>query len=1199
MLNNTLRQMKLSKLSSLFLAISLFSIELMGQMSDKEKLTEAFYLMDESRFAEALVLLESVYKNDKNNANINFNIGVAILNSNDVKSKEKALPYLKAASENTSPNYKPFNPREDRAPVDTWYHLGLSQHSQYQFNEAKESFEKFRTFINDKHPLWSEIDKRINMAKYAQYALDNPINIKSENLGNKLNSFYPEYSPVVRIDESAIYFTSRRLRKDSSNLNQFDPYDGQRLEDIYVSYNDNGTWSEPTMLNISSTDNEATLNISIDGKTLFIYKDENSNGELYFSNLLNDSAGIETWSEPKKFGSDINSKAYETHVAISPDQRTLYFVSEREGGLGGRDIYYCNILPNGNWALAQNIGSIINTSYDEDGVFMHPDGKTLYFSSNGHNSMGGYDIMYSTLTDSGWTVPKNMGYPINSVDDDVFFVTTPDGKRAYYSSFKEGGFGEKDIYLIQLLDADESNLTLYRGEFTFVDRMSPPQGAQITIINNNTSELVGVYSPRQRDGQFSAILEADNSYHFIYEADGYDSYEEDIYVPSGASYQEIYKDIKLKPVRVGRGMTAISPAMMRKADVNGAITKNGVAMQSKRIILFSEDGEVVQETTSDVKGVFDFKQLEPSKGYKLVAYADEKTPLTNYEIDVKNDRGEKVVTKVINDSTHLFVPSQYPFEFYGIRSKSIAGRVKSGDKPLAGLIVRLEDQNRSLIQQTETDQYGEFNFNSLNLDNSYRIIFDGKFPEDPTILITNDQGEVLSFRKVREGVYEYVPSSSKKGTQFIGTAKRGGTALSGVSVSLLDGNGKLISQSTTDGSGGFKFENLDLNQTYRLQFGEEFPDDGIITIYDEYGNILVFKNIGDGIFEYVPESENKGNKLRGIVKRNGKALNNIAISLLDGNGKLIQQSTTDAAGEFIFEGLDLSKNYMLQFDGDFPDDATILLLNEFGQELVFAKKGPGLYEYMPNGISKLGSEIQAKITQKGKSIGGFAVQLENEKGELLDQSEVDKAGEFSFKSLNLDNRYRIVFDENLPKDAELVFRNEYGQILTFMKVKQGVYEYVPRPAQFAFKSYTIGVEGNPDFEETYPKPGELKDVIAYFQRYFPYNAKDIDESNKEFIMFIDDVAELVKSRGYADIIITSSASKVPTRTWKSNSILTKKRANDAKRLLEKVFFAKGLEETQFNFVDLNTLITGPEYNYDHIKNRPTYEKHQYVRIFIK
>src|SRR5690606_29785035 len=135
-------------------------------------------------------------------------------------------------------------------------------------------------------------------------------------------------------------------------------------------------------------------------------------------------------------------------------------------------------------------------------------------------------------------------------------------------------------------------------------------------------------------------------------------------------------------------------------------------------------------------------------------------------------------------------------------------------------------------------------------------------PEDPTILITNDQGEVLAFRKVREGVYEYVPSSSKKGTQFVGTAKKGGTALSGVSVTLLDGNGKLISQSTTDGSGEFKFENLDLNNTYRLQFGEEFPDDGIINVYDEYGNILVFKNIGDGIFEYVPESDDKGNKLR-------------------------------------------------------------------------------------------------------------------------------------------------------------------------------------------------------------------------------------------------------------------------------------------------------------------------------------------------
>ena len=990
----------------------LFSLLAKGQLSDKEKFTEALYLMDEKRFPEALPMLKSLYKNDKNNANLNYNIGVALLNASDQQKRKEALPYLEVASKNVSPNYTPYSHREDKAPVDAWYYLAKAQHNEYKFQEAITSFEKFKTYINKKHYLWGEIEKNIQMAEYAQKAISNPVNIESINLGGKLNSSYPEYGPVVRIDESALYFTSRRLREDSSNANYFDQTDGMYYEDIYVSFNDNGEWSAARPLNINTDGHESTVNLSVDGQTLYIYKDVNGNGGLYKSELENDSAGIETWSTPEKLGSDINTKYHETHVAISPDQRTLYFVSNREDGKGGKDIYYCKLLPTGNWALSQNIGEVINTQYDEDGVFMHPDGKTLYFSSNGHQSMGGYDIMYSTLGDSGWSEPKNIGYPVNTVDDDVFFVTTPDGKRAYYSSFKKEGFGEKDIYMIELLDAEESALTLYRGEFTFIDRSNPPSGAQVTITNNNTAELVGVYTPRQRDGQFSAILAPNTSYHFVYEADDYESYEEDIFVPAGASYQEIYKDIKLKPVRVGGGKTGITPIVLKKTDIEGNLMISGKTKANSKIILYDEGGNILQETITDNTGEFTFTSLDPSKTYLIRAMADDSGFLKEFDLNVLNDKNEKIPFERLDDSTYIFVPSTFPYEFYGIKSTTtIAGRVKSGNKPIAGLVILLEDGNSKLLQQSETDKAGEFKFTKLSADNAYRIKFEGDFPDDLSILITDDEGNVMTFRRVSKGVYEYVPQSNDK------------------------------------------------------------------------------KSV---------EGE-----IRGIASFNGKPL------------------------------------------------------------------------------------------------AGVPVRLEDSKQNTLQSTETDNAGEFKFNKLDLDNRYRIVFDGEFPSDADLVFTNNFGEELTFMKVEDGVYEYVPRPAQYAFKSYTIGVEDNPDYQDTYPRPEELKDVVVYYQRYFPYNVKDINESNKAFQAFINDIAELVKVRGYADIIITSSASKVPTKTWKSNSTLTKRRANDTKRLLEKVFKAKGLAEDQFNFVDINTLITGPEYSNDAVKNRSVYEKHQYVRIFIK
>ncbi len=1084
--------------------VFLFSLGVKGQLSDKEKFTESLYLMDEKRFSEALPMLKYLYEKDKTNANLNYNIGVAISNSDNRKERKEALTYLEVATKNVSPNYTPYSNREDKAPVDAWYYLGVAQHGDYQFIPAIESFEKFKTFINKKHYLWNDIDKNISMSKYAQIAIKNPVNIKSTNLGSNINSSSPDYGPVIRIDESAIYFTTRRLRKDSSNFTNYDLTDGMLHEDIYVSYNEDGEWTEAVPLNISSKGHEATINLSIDGQSLFIYKDVNGDGNLYMSELENDSAGIETWSEPKPFGSDINSKAYETHVAISPDQRTLYYISDREGGNGGKDIYFCNLLPTGNWALSQNIGNVLNTQYDEEGVFMHPDGKTLYFSSDGHQSMGGYDIMYSTLSDSGWSQPKNIGYPVNTVDDDIFFVTTPDGKRAYYSSFKEGGLGNTDLYVIELIDAEESALTLYRGEFTFVNRFQPPTGAQVTITNNNTGELVGVYTPRQRDGQFSAILVPNNSYHFIYEADEFESYEEDIYVPAGASYQEIYKEIKLKPVRVGKGMAGITPAVLTKTDIAGGLIKGGIGLPSKKIILYDEQGNIIKETITDNAGEFTFSELDPSKTYLIRALLDDSAFLKDFELNVINDQGETIPFDKLDDSTYIFVPSSFPYEFYGIRSKLIAGRVKSGNMPLAGIVIRLEDEGKQLIQQTESDQYGEFKFDQLSLDNTYRIIFDGNFPDDLSILITDDLGREMNFRKVSDGVYEYVPPKIEKGSQMKGFAKAGGIPLSNLLVKL----------------------------------------------------------------------ENSG-------------------------GEIIQQTTTDMKGAFIFNGLNLDNSYRIIFDGDYPDDGELILMNEFGQELTFTKVAEGIYEYMPKGKSKMGSEIIGSASLNEKPIVGATATLKNAKGESLQKTETDKAGEFNFSKLDLDRRYSILFGDDFPSNAVLDFTNEFGDKLTFMKVRDGVYEYVPRPTQYAFKSYTIGVEGNTDYAETYPRPEELKDVIVYYQKYFPYNAKDINESNKEFKAFINEIADLVKGRGYADVIITSSASKVPTRTWKSNSILTKRRANDTKRLLEKVFVSKGLKEDQFNFIDINTLITGPEYSNDAVKNRSTYEKHQYVRIFIK
>ena len=1064
------------------------AIQLQAQLSDKEQFTEALYLMDEKRFSTALPIFMKLYEQEKykSNANVNYNIGVAILNSFNREEKAKAIPYLKMASESVSANYTPFDPKEKKAPVDTWYYLGKAQHHDYQFDDAAVSFKTFKTYINDKHYLWKAVEREVNMTEFAKTAIQNPVNIKTRNLGEKLNGFYPDFSPVITIDESAVYFTSRRLREDSSNYEIYDPIDGMLFEDIYVSYVIEDVWQEPKPLNINTAGHEATVNLSIDGQTLYIYRDINGNGELYKSEFEYDSSGYEIWSTPEKLGSDINSDAYETHVTVTPDGKTLYFVSDREGGFGGKDIYYCKLLPTGKWALSRNAGPILNSKYDEDGVFMHPDGKTMYFSSNGHQSMGGYDFMFSELTDSGWTEPKNLGYPINSVDDDVFFVTSPDGKRAYFSSFKEDGYGEKDVYMLELIDAEEKSLTLYRGEFTFIDKRVPPAGAAVTITDNETGDLIGVYTPRARDGQFSAILEPNKSYHFIYEAAAYQSYEEDIYVPASANYQEIYKEIQLKPVRVGDGLDKITPAPVAFAAVQGGLTKDGEPLDSIKILLLNEQEDLLQKTETDDVGVFNFAELDPTKTYLIRVITDGDNPIQGYNIDLKNDQGETLTFEKIDDSTYIFVPALFPYEYYGIQAQAIEGQVKKNGDPLAGLNVRLEDmQTDGVLQQETTDEVGEFNFQKLDLDKSYRIVFDGDFPEDPEIILRNENGEILAFQKIAQGVYQYAP----------------------------------------------------------MKYGapvEQLTDiEGAVTA-DDYPVI------------------------------------GLKVLLLDYDQVLLNSAATDSVGKFNFMDLDINKTYYIQFEGDYPEDVKLVVANDNYDLMPFRKIDEGLYIYEPL----------------------YKVRLVNENDNLMQEETTDKVEAFNYQKLNPDQAYRIIYEANAPDQNEIIIVNEDGKEFKFVRVDKNTFKYTPLPFD-QVRSYTMNVEGVEDVQETYPKPEELVGVIAYFQRYFIYNAKDINQQNNEFVMFVNDIAKLVELRGYADIVITSSASKVPTKTWKTNSILTKRRAYDTKRLLEEIFKAKGIKESQYNFVDINTLITGPEYKGDWDTNKSTYEKYQYVRIFVK
>lgn len=537
----------------LFSGVSAFGQTKDIEDSDPEDLfSAAFDMMMEEKYDDALPLWEEVLEERPESPHINYFVGACLHRSQD--KKLEGIPHLEKAVENTviARKYQPQYKRE-QAPMDAHYLLADLYHLGYRFEEAIRHYKIFQeeesSEVVEKMP--EAVERKVSMCEAGLELKMNPENVRIENLGRKVNSRYKDHSPVVNLDETTLYFTSKRLRPDSSNADNKEEGTGEYFEDIYVTHKKEGEWGEPRLLDLNTEEHEATINLSKDERRLFIYKDDIGSGNIYQSRR--EEGRLEN---PEKMGDHVNSEAYETHLDISAENDVMYFSSDREGGEGGRDLYQVKKLPTGEWAKPQNLGPKINTPYNEDGPFIHPDGKTLYFSSEGHKTMGGYDIFRTRQKEDGtWEEPENIGYPINSPDDDIYFVTSPDGKRAYYSSDFKGleteetgktqGYGGSDLYLLEFPEAEEKQLTLLKGLIRPGNCEDLLSGIQIMVEHKETKELHQQLVPRTRDGRYVATLPPGDSYSIIYLHEDKVFHQDEISVEEGTAYQEIERAIHL------------------------------------------------------------------------------------------------------------------------------------------------------------------------------------------------------------------------------------------------------------------------------------------------------------------------------------------------------------------------------------------------------------------------------------------------------------------------------------------------------------------------------------------------------------------------------------------------------------------------------------------------------------------------------
>jgi tetratricopeptide (TPR) repeat protein len=395
----------------------------------QETFTEAEYFFMRGDYLDALQNYLQLYDKLPGNANISYRIGVCYLNING--KKNLSISYLEAASKNISAKHREGTLEQVSAPYDALFELGEAYLVSYRFDNARESFKKYSaTLLPDDHENIDFVNQQMRSCDLAKDYMAHPVYFKEEQLGAPFNDEKSNFNPVISYDgKSFAYMISLKF------------YDA-----VMFSRMVNGKWTTPVNITpeLQPDGNMYISCLSADGKTLYLSKNDNYNSAIYTS-MFDGS----DWSVPVKLNKNINSRYWESHAFVSEDGNTLVFASNRPGGFGGLDLYMSKKV-NGDWGPAVNMGPEINTQFNEDRPFLINNGKTLYFSSQGHETMGGYDIFRSDLqADNTWSKPKNIGYPINTPDDNIFFMPVDDGKAGYYSIFKESdGSGKENIYKI-------------------------------------------------------------------------------------------------------------------------------------------------------------------------------------------------------------------------------------------------------------------------------------------------------------------------------------------------------------------------------------------------------------------------------------------------------------------------------------------------------------------------------------------------------------------------------------------------------------------------------------------------------------------------------------------------------------------------------------------------------------------------------
>jgi hypothetical protein len=498
-----------------------------GPTKQEIDLMKADELFETTNYIQALEEYLKLEKKLPKDLQLKRRIGTCYLNIHD--DKGKALIYLRDV----------FN--TGKYDDELLLEMGMACQYAYSFENAIIAYNMYREKVSSKkYPL---IDHYIETCENGKELIKKPVHVAFENLGKEVNTKFADYYPFVSKDEGALYFTSRSEGCLGNTRSAF----GYFTSDIYVSKVKNGQWTKAKNVGtpINTIEDEEIVGLTPDGKNMILYVDRQD----YASDLLHaELQKNKNFGRPVAFNPPINTEGLELEGCYTADANTLYFVSVRKGGLGEADIYSSHRLPNGEWGVPQNLGPNINTTYKEGFPVISEDRQSLYFASQGHTSMGGFDIFKSKWneTKQEWGPAVNIGYPVNTPDDDMMYSLAGNGRDGYLSTWRKEGLGDLDIYKVTFLDV-EQRLTALVGNVKSGDSTKTTIEATISIIDLKTNQEIDSKDINKKTGRYIFIAEP-GKYRIEITSTGHKPFKEEITVLGKSDFAaEMEKNFILVP----------------------------------------------------------------------------------------------------------------------------------------------------------------------------------------------------------------------------------------------------------------------------------------------------------------------------------------------------------------------------------------------------------------------------------------------------------------------------------------------------------------------------------------------------------------------------------------------------------------------------------------------------------------------------